>query len=66
MVGGYDTHWSERFLGHPDQNPEAYQLSGLLRDAGNLRRTPSSVKSCPRGVNRGVDVVDAMAVRAAG
>jgi dipeptidyl-peptidase-4 len=34
----YDTHWNERFLGHPDENPEVYDRSGLLADANNLRR----------------------------
>jgi dipeptidyl-peptidase-4 len=34
----YDTHWRERFLGHPDENPEAYDRSSLLLDAPNLRR----------------------------
>jgi len=34
----YDTHWRERFLGHPDQEPQAYDRSSLLADAPNLRR----------------------------
>ncbi|MFB9837399.1 S9 family peptidase, partial [Actinoallomurus acaciae] len=34
----YDTHWNERFLGHPDENPEAYDRSSLLADAEHLRR----------------------------
>ncbi|WP_037600885.1 prolyl oligopeptidase family serine peptidase [Streptacidiphilus rugosus] len=34
----YDAHWRERFLGHPDTNPEAYEACDLLRDAPNLRR----------------------------
>jgi dienelactone hydrolase len=34
----YDTHWSERFLGHPDQRPAAYDRSSLLLDAPALRR----------------------------
>jgi dipeptidyl-peptidase-4 len=34
----YDTHWTERFLGHPDENPEAYQRSTLIPDAPKLRR----------------------------
>lgn len=34
----YDTHWRERFLGHPDENPGAYDRSSLLLDAPNLRR----------------------------
>jgi dipeptidyl-peptidase 4 len=28
----YDTHYTERYLGHPDQNPEAYEVSSLLGD----------------------------------
>jgi dipeptidyl-peptidase-4 len=34
----YDTHWRERFLGHPDHHAEAYDRSSLLADAPNLRR----------------------------
>jgi dipeptidyl-peptidase-4 len=34
----YDAHWRERFLGHPDANPDAYEACDLLRDAPNLRR----------------------------
>jgi dipeptidyl-peptidase-4 len=34
----YDTHWTERFLGHPEQNREGYELSSLLPDAPHLRR----------------------------
>jgi dipeptidyl-peptidase-4 len=34
----YDTHWNERFLGHPAEDPEAYDRSSLLSDAKNLRR----------------------------
>ena len=34
----YDTHWRERFLGHPDHDPGAYDRSSLLADAPNLRR----------------------------
>lgn len=34
----YDTHWKERFLGHPDEEPENYTRSSLLDDAPLLRR----------------------------
>ncbi|PYC69793.1 S9 family peptidase [Streptomyces tateyamensis] len=34
----YDTHWRERFLGHPDQYPERYDAASLLLDAPKLRR----------------------------
>ncbi|NUR88763.1 MAG: S9 family peptidase [Nonomuraea sp.] len=34
----YDTHWNERYLGHPDDDPGVYDRSGLLGDAQNLRR----------------------------
>jgi dipeptidyl-peptidase 4 len=33
----YDTHWRERFLGHPDEHPEAYERCSLLADAPSLR-----------------------------
>jgi dipeptidyl-peptidase-4 len=28
----YDTHYTERYLGHPEQNPDAYAASSLLGD----------------------------------
>jgi dipeptidyl-peptidase 4 len=34
----YDTHYTERYLGHPDENPEAYERSSLLADAHKLAR----------------------------
>ncbi len=34
----YDTHWKERFLGHPDEHPERYEAASLLPDAPGLRR----------------------------
>ena len=32
----YDTHWRERFLGHPDEFPEDYDKSSLIGDASKL------------------------------
>ena len=29
----YDTHYTERYLGHPDEKPQAYEQSSLLADA---------------------------------
>jgi dipeptidyl-peptidase-4 len=34
----YDTHYTERYLGHPNENPEAYRRSSLLDDAASLSR----------------------------
>jgi dipeptidyl-peptidase-4 len=34
----YDTHWKERFLGHPDEYPEHYDCCTLTREAHLLRR----------------------------
>ncbi|MFD5083704.1 prolyl oligopeptidase family serine peptidase [Kitasatospora sp. NPDC058406] len=34
----YDTHWKERFLGHPDEHPDRYDACSLLPDAPGLRR----------------------------
>jgi dipeptidyl-peptidase 4 len=34
----YDTHYTERYLGHPDQEPDAYRRSSLLADAAKLER----------------------------
>jgi dipeptidyl-peptidase-4 len=34
----YDTHFKERYLGHPDEQPEAYDRSSLIADAPRLRR----------------------------
>lgn len=35
----YDTHYTERYLGHPDDNPEGYRSSSLLEDAAKLERS---------------------------
>jgi dipeptidyl-peptidase-4 len=34
----YNTHWRERFLGHPDEFSERYEACSLLREAPNLTR----------------------------
>jgi len=34
----YNTHWRERFLGHPDEFPGRYEACSLLREAPNLTR----------------------------
>ncbi len=34
----YDTGYTERYLGRPDADPEAYERSSLLTDAAGLRR----------------------------
>ncbi|WP_419847406.1 DPP IV N-terminal domain-containing protein [Candidatus Poriferisocius sp.] len=34
----YDTHYTERYLGHPDHNSEAYTRTSLLELAGDLTR----------------------------
>jgi dipeptidyl-peptidase-4 len=34
----YDTHYTERILGHPGEDPAAYERSSLLADAPKLRR----------------------------
>jgi len=34
----YDTHYTERYLGTPQDNPEAYRVSSLLDDAPGLHR----------------------------
>ena len=34
----YDTHYTERYLGHPDEEPVAYRHSSLIDDAPNLTR----------------------------
>ena len=34
----YDTHYTERYLGHPDAEPESYERTDLARDAAALRR----------------------------
>lgn len=34
----YDTHWRERFLGHPDQHPDRYDACNLLLEAPKLTR----------------------------
>jgi dipeptidyl-peptidase-4 len=34
----YDTHYTERYLGHPDENPGGYDACSLLADAHKLSR----------------------------
>jgi dipeptidyl-peptidase-4 len=34
----YDTHWEERFLGHPDVTPENYERCSLVAHADKLTR----------------------------
>src|SRR5204863_1577352 len=34
----YDTHYTERYLGRPDENPEAYRRSSIIDDAAKLER----------------------------
>ncbi|MFD8786624.1 prolyl oligopeptidase family serine peptidase [Kitasatospora sp. NPDC059599] len=34
----YDTHWQERFLGHPDEHPAHYDEGSLITAAPGLRR----------------------------
>ena len=33
----YDTIWTERYLGHPDDNPEGYEQSSPVTQAANLK-----------------------------
>jgi dipeptidyl-peptidase-4 len=33
----YDTHYTERYLGTPEENPEGYRLSNVLTYAGAIR-----------------------------
>ncbi|MDQ4005000.1 MAG: prolyl oligopeptidase family serine peptidase [Actinomycetota bacterium] len=34
----YDTHYTERYLGHPDENPDAYRTGSVLPEAATLER----------------------------
>ncbi|MQY03818.1 S9 family peptidase [Actinomadura macrotermitis] len=34
----YDTHYTERYLGHPDEEPENYAANSLIEMAGKLTR----------------------------
>jgi dipeptidyl-peptidase-4 len=34
----YDTHYTERYLGHPDAQPEVYDRNSLIEDADRLGR----------------------------
>ena len=34
----YDTHYTERYLGHPDEKPEVYASNSLIDDAPKLER----------------------------
>jgi len=34
----YDTHYTERYLGHPGEEPEVYRRNSLIEDAPKLER----------------------------
>jgi dipeptidyl-peptidase 4 len=34
----YDSHYTERYLGHPDEHPDVYERNSLIPDAPNLER----------------------------
>jgi dipeptidyl-peptidase-4 len=34
----YDTHYTERYLGHPDESPDVYDRNSLINDAPKLER----------------------------
>ncbi len=34
----YDTHYTERYLGHPGERPEVYRAQSLIEDAAKLER----------------------------
>jgi len=34
----YDTHYTERYLGHPDEHPDVYERNSLIADAPKLSR----------------------------
>jgi dipeptidyl-peptidase-4 len=34
---GYDTHYTERYMGTPQSNPDGYAVSSVMRHVGNLR-----------------------------
>jgi dipeptidyl-peptidase 4 len=34
----YDTHYTERYFGHPSEDPESYRRASLIEEAGTLRR----------------------------
>jgi dipeptidyl-peptidase 4 len=34
----YDTHYMERYLGHPDEHPDVYERHSLMSDAAKLER----------------------------
>jgi dipeptidyl-peptidase 4 len=34
----YDTHYTERYLGHPDEHADVYERNSLIADAPNLTR----------------------------
>ena len=34
----YDTHYTERYLGRPEENPQGYDRTGVIGDAANLSR----------------------------
>ena len=48
----YDTHYTERYLGHPDERPEAYAISGLVDGVGRLLGVAEPRQAAPSDVTR--------------
>jgi dipeptidyl-peptidase 4 len=46
----YDTHYTERYLGHPDEHPEAYAVSGLIDAEGALQGAEPWDPDAPPGL----------------
>lgn len=34
---GYDTHYTERYMGHPEENPEGYRLSSVMTHCESMK-----------------------------
>ncbi len=44
----YDTHYTERYLGHPETDPDAYARSAVVRSDGTLVAPDSVASGAPR------------------
>lgn len=65
----YDTHYTERYLGHPDDQPDAYLASSLVDQAGELVGAISTDRPVPMLVIHGLvddNVVVAHSLRLSG
>jgi dipeptidyl-peptidase-4 len=60
----YDTHYTERYLGHPDENPEVYDRCSPVKDAERIAargREPGDGKAADTAAARPMMIIHGLA-----